>query len=278
MAQTTKTGTVNQPKGRIQVPSGGFIRATKKRSRRLIASIDGLEKQGKDHFALTAPGPICVISTDNGLDGVVQKFQDQKEIYIAEYRLGSIGNTNGKKRTLEDQAEVSAICSKIWENIVRDYNDALNSGARTVIVDTSTELWEILRMARFGKLTQVMPHHYAPVNAEFDGFIKDAYEHENVNLLLLHKLTEEWKNSADGKGSRTGEYKRSGFKGVAFAVQANTVVWRDPEESKIPDCFHVTVQDCRDDPTLNGVDLSGEECNFPTLAALILGGDPEEFL
>jgi hypothetical protein len=261
----------------IHVPSGGFVRADKKIDRRLIASVDGLEKQGKDHFALTAPGPICIISTDNGLDGVVQKFQEEKEIYIAEYRV-TLAATGMKKRTLEDMQELANACDKIWSNIMRDYNDAMESGARTVIVDTATELWEVLRMARFGKLAQVKPHHYAPVNAEFDGFIKDAYGHQGVNLLLLHKLTEEWKDGADGQGRRTGEYKRSGFKGVAFAVQVNAAVWRDPEEKKIPDCFHCTVQDCRHDPSLNGVDLEGLDCNFPVLAAMVLGGDPEEFL
>ena len=270
-----KTGAA-QSGARIQVPPGGFVRANKAFARRLICSIDGLEKQGKDHFALTAPGPICVISTDVGLDGVVQKFQDLKEIYIAEYRV-ALGPKGGRKQTLEDMQEVAAACSKIWAGILRDYQDALDSGARTVIVDTATEVWEILRMARFGKLTQVMPHHYGPVNAEFDGFIKDAYEREGVNLILLHKLTEEWKNDSAGKGSPTGTFRRSGFKGVAFAVQVNAVVYRDAEEEKIPDAFHVTIQDCRHNPSLNGIDLSGAECTFPYLAALVLDGTPEEF-
>ena len=275
MAFQAKGNKAMAPSG-IRVPSGGFRRADTPIARRIICSIDGLEKQGKDHFSLTAPGPICVISTDQGLDGVVQKFQAKKEIYIADYRI-SLAATGLKKRTLEDMQELSSACNKIWSNIVRDYNEALESGARTVIVDTATELWEILRMARFGKLTQIMPHHYAPVNAEFDGFIKDSYEHPGVNLILLHKLKEEWKNSADGKGNKTGEYERAGFKGVAFAVQVNAVVWRDKDEEKVPNCFHITVQDCRHDPSLNGLDLAGEDCNFPTLAALVLGGEPEEF-
>jgi hypothetical protein len=225
---------------------------------------------------LTAPGPICVISMDLGLEGVIQKFQSLKEIYVAEYHV-TLAATGLKKRTLEDMQEVANACNSIWANIARDYNEAMDSGARTVVIDTATKLWEVLRMARFGKLAQIMPHMYAPTNAEFDEFIKDAYEHPGVNLVLIQQLKEEWKNSADGKGNKTGGYEVAGFKGTAYAVQVNAVTWKDEDERKVPDKFHLTITNCRHNPTLDGIDLSGEECNFPTLAALVLDGDPSEF-
>lgn len=277
MAQTNKAAVVGV-RSSVKVPQGGFVRANLETGKALVCSVDGLEKQGKDHFGLTGPGPVCIISTDIGVDGVVQKFQKVKEIYIAHYRLGFEGNA--KKRSLEDMQEIASICDKTWSNITRDYHQALDDGARTIICDTGTDLWEILRMARFGKLTQVMPHHYGPVNAEFDAFIKAAYDDQGqarANVIFLHKLKEEWKNGADGKGTRTGEYKRAGFAGMAFAVQVNAVVWRDAEDPKVPSCFHCTIQDCRHDPSLNQMDLQGEECNFPTLAAMVLGADVEDF-
>src|SRR5262249_32450037 len=145
---------------------GGWVRATTAAKQRIIGTVDGLEKCGKDNFALTSPGPIGVLSLDLGLDGVVQKFQNKKEIWVAEHRV----NTT-KLRAEHSMEEVADVATEAWDNIVRDYDELLSSGAKTGIIDTGTELWEILRLARFGKLDQVMPRHYASVNAEFKELI-----------------------------------------------------------------------------------------------------------
>lgn len=218
--------------------------------------MDGLEKRGKNHFALSAPGPVGILSLDLGLDGVVQKFQNKKEIWVAEHRV----NTTALRaqHNMEDVAEVA---NEAWNNIMRDYDEMLASGAKSGIIDTATELWEILRLARFGKLDQVRPHHYGPVNAEFREVIRKAYD-TDMNLLLLHKMKDEYKND-----SRTGDVKRSGFSDMGFLVQVIVQCWRD--EEKAPDCFHATVVDCRQDPTLNGFDMQGEMATFPTLAQLV---------
>lgn len=276
------TGNSTKPGAGIRVPSGGFKRADAPVARRLICTIDGLDKQGKTHFGLTAPGPIAVINTDNGLDGVVQKFQSDKEIMVADYQI-NLNSGRVSKPTLEQMNEIASICAKVWTNIMRDYTEALDGGARTVLCDTGTELWEILRMARFGKLTQVMPHHYGPVNAEFRDFVRMAYDRtraggypEDVNLIMQHKLKEEWKNGSDGKGTKTGEYERAGMKDIAFLVQVAAVAWRE-DDVPVPDCFHLTVTNCRHNPELAGQDLQGDMANFPTLAGAVLGVDPDEF-
>lgn len=287
MAQVSRGGggAAGGRTSQMRIPKGGFKRAGSPVAKRLITSIDGLEKQGKDHFGFTAPGPIGVISLDIGIDGVIQKFQDKKEIWVADYRVG-VGLTGSlKKPTLEDMQAVSDVCAKVWAGIVKDYLDIMDGGARSVIIDTGSELWEILRMARFGKLTQVMPHHYGPVNAEFREFIRAAYDRtrengypEDVNLIMLHKLKDEWRDGADGKGHRTGEYKRAGMSDAGFLVQVNAVAWRDPTELAVPNCFHLTVTDCRQNPDMAGTDLSGDLCTFPNLAGLVLDCNPEEFL
>jgi len=55
---------------------------------------------------------------------------------------------------------------------------------RTLIFDTGTEAWELCRMARFGKLAQVMPQHYTEVNSEFRALVKAAYERKDLNVFL----------------------------------------------------------------------------------------------
>ena len=56
--------------------------------RRLIASLEGREKVGKTHFALTAPPPILFFNIDIGTEGVVGKFQEAgKKVFLYDVRI-----------------------------------------------------------------------------------------------------------------------------------------------------------------------------------------------
>jgi len=215
---------------------------------RIIMSIDGLEKQGKTHFALTAPGPIAMFSTDIGEEGVVSKFED-KDIWIMS--IDKVG---------EDSAEEAP---KEYARFHKAYTSMLRGDdVRTIILDTATEIWEILRMARFGRLTQVMPYQYGPVNAEYRALIRGAYNY-NKNLILLHKMKPKYVND-----KRTSEYERAGFSDTGFLVQVNTQIYRySPEDGGE---FVLYVKDCRQEASLAGEEFVGSMCNFPFLASMIL--------
>ena len=55
----------------------GFAPIKKLDRTRLIVSVEGLEKRGKTHFAMTAPPPIAYFDMDIGAEGVVNKFEDR---------------------------------------------------------------------------------------------------------------------------------------------------------------------------------------------------------
>ena len=159
-----------------KMKKAGFIEAKERADQpRIIMSVVGLEKQGKTHFALSAPGPISMFSTDVGEEGVVCKFWDEKEIHIMD-----ISPANEDEP--EDADEEFARFHKAYMAMLR------GDEVRTILVDTATEIWELLRMARFGRLTQVMPYQYGPVNKEYRLLIRAAYNHDK-NLILLHKMT-----------------------------------------------------------------------------------------
>jgi hypothetical protein len=248
--------------------SSGFVLAESRVKPRLIASIDGLEKCGKDHFSFTAPGPIAVISIDTGLEGVIQKFQKDKKIYVSDHQLPL---TEGM--TIEKAAELSRV---VWKGIRADYADALATpDIRTIVCDTGTEMWESCRMSWFGKLTEVMPHHYAKPNGEWRNLVRMAFDGDK-QVLFLHKLKDEYV----GK-NRTGEFKRSGMSDMGFLVQMAGRCWKDAAVQAVPDKFHFLITDCRHKPELEGLDFPGEECNFPTVASWVLYGDDQhvkEFL
>jgi hypothetical protein len=225
---------------------------------RIIVSVAGLEKQGKTHFALTAPGPVALFSTDIGEEGVTEKFEKEKEVWVKDVA-----------RIDEDAAEEAPA---EWDRFKSAYLDLMKgSEVRSIVVDTATEIWELLRMARFGRLTQVMPYQYGPVNAEFRALIREAYKWDK-NLILLHKMKAQYIND-----KRTGEWERAGFSDMGFLVQVNTQVYRyDPESGGE---FCLWVKDCRQNPDLAGEVFEGEGCSFPMLAMNVLPNvDPSAWM
>jgi hypothetical protein len=246
---------------------GSFTIANQPAPRRLVLAIDGLEKTGKTRLALTAPGPLAYMSLDIGVEGVIEPFQTEKVIHLAEY--GVRVEKGDTQDTLIKKAEPE------WARFLKDYKDIVIPGLkagtiRTCIWDTATEVWELLRLARLGKLQQVLPHHYVGVNSEFQNLLREVYETPG-NLILLHKLKAEWKdNPATGKGQKTGLYERAGYAGTGFLVQVNASCWRERmngDPAGMPSgSFHVTLRDSRQNATVAGTDLSDEMCTFGWIA------------
>lgn len=266
MAVATKVGVAASP-GSI---GGTFQIANQQAKKRLIVAVDGLEKEGKTHFALTAPGPIAYQSIDIGDEGVVEQFQSVKLIHKADYNMPPL------QKGTSPEAQM-ALMGPVWENFLSDFRLAVGhvktGKVRTIIWDTASEVWELMRVARLGKLTQVMPHNYVALNAEFRGLIREIYD-SSANMVLLHKLKAEWKdNPTTGKGSKTGGYERAGFADTGFLVQINCTAWREknPETGMRTGPFHLTVRDCRQNPQVAdkggpvGLDLTDEMASFSWL-------------
>jgi hypothetical protein len=226
-----------------------FVRAEKELTRRIIISLTGEEKSGKNHTAFTAPSPIYTHSFDIGLDGVIQKFQKSKVMFTADYELTvQPGEASA--------GEVAEAADKVWAQFVSNYRDGLAScGSGTTVIDTDTEAWELLRLARFGKIAQVQPHHYGPVNAEFRDLVRESYDHD-ANVFLLSKRTAVWENVVDAsgkeRGRKTGETARKGFSDLPFLVQVVATTERDGSD------FSVTIEDCRMNPEANGVTVPND--------------------
>ena len=238
----------------------GFKEADREIRPRIIMSVAAKEKQGKTHFALEAPGPIALFNLDIGTEGVIHKFPD--------------------KLIIEQQIEIPAVTTtviseaqKIWEGFKKANNAVLRSPSiRTVIYDTATELWELIRLAKLGKLTKVLPHNYTDCNAEFRRIIRKAYGSDK-NVILLHKMKAEWVND-----KRTGKYERAGFTDTGFLVQVDATIERLPD---LPDDatpqFMLVVNESRHNPTLRGAEFAGPDmCTFQMLAALTIEGTTPE--
>jgi hypothetical protein len=220
------------------------VRDRKKGRPHIISAVDGQEKNGKTHLGLTMPGPIAIINSDTGLEGVVEKFENEKAIVKFDFDHRDANNYK--------QWE------KMWVDVKKAYRNALRSkDIRSILCDTGTEMWELIRLARFGKLDQVMPHHYGPVNKEFRDLIREAYDSDK-NVMFLHKMKQEYVND-----KFTGKYERAGMKDMAYLVQVNMrTFWTE-------DGFAVKIIDCRQNAALKGEVITEPLNDFLTIAQMV---------
>lgn len=238
----------------------GFVRSAAPRGERLICLVYGKEKTGKNHFSFTAPPPIYMQSLDVGNEGVIQKFHKDKEIYVAEYGLEEMHPDDAADPNL-----VAEAANKVWLQFQADFYQAVEGADKaggTVVWDTETEVWELIRLARFGVLNPPSGANrgsvWGPVNAEMRRMIRAPYSKDSVNFIMLEKVKDEYKND-----KKTGEKQRAGFGDSAFLAQVVAATTRRGDE------FGLVVTDCRDNPGMNGIEVPLND--FDMLRSMVLG-------
>ena len=240
---------------------GNFELVSEDMPHRLIWRSFGPEKSGKNHFGLTAPGPVAIQSFDIGLEGVVEKFRKEgKEVRRTEYEFDK-----------NDCSQEAAI--ELRDRFIEDFETALKV-ARTIQWDTETELWEVWRYAEFGEASDA-PKNYVALNAKYRDLIQRAYN-ADVNLQLIQKVKEKWgtvkKINRQGQSVDspypTGEMEPTGFKELGYLVQANLRHSWSKEEG-----FVVHVLNCR-----QNMEIAGESypaLSFPEMGQLVFPDSSE---
>lgn len=275
---------------------------------RIVIAVDGLDKAGKDHFALSAPKPLLLLDFDMGSEGV--KGADHP--LIVKSKPFAFRPTEVIFEEEDENVRAKALVEAAWPHHLRfrkTYLDALRKPlvrtpdgrqlmARTIVVDTGSEAWEMMRYAEFGKVTKVMPHHYTAVNSQMRDLVRAALE-SNVNVIWLHQLKADWNESADGKARKTGVLNRAGFERMANLVQANFLVYRvpriddgkvvkwgwgegkffyapTPREGDADLGFRMVCGNNRHDPSMEGLELANEAIDFRTVARVMLPNSTDE--
>lgn len=265
------------------------------RARRLILSVCGRGGHGKNHFAFSAPRPIrCLTidpSTRDCLDQMEEAGEDVSGIELVEFAAPAPSFWGDTKRVQADAKDQ-------WEKFLEENEDILGKKveARTVIWDTSTELYDTALQSDFGKTDQLMYYQRAVTNRVFSRVL-DAYRATDLNLILLHRLKEQWveetkKVRVRGGGTenradrvRSGEWEREGFKKIEYLIQAEVhVLKRDAEEEDedLSNRFGMRVVKCTRTPSLEGTEWWGttakgrNKVTFPWLAQAIYPGTTRE--
>lgn len=262
MTSNTDTKTITELKAM------GFSDDYVETPRRLIISSSGREKTGKSTFALTGPPPIIYLNVDVGTEGVVSKFQDLgKQVLLYDIRV--------PKKTSTTSSEQQSVYLPLWTSTQNAVKKAYSLHEGTVVWDTATEIYELARLAKLGKLTQVMPHNYVEVNNEFRELLRVAYD-SPMNTVFIHKVKPKWVG-----GNRTSEYEVAGFGDMDYLAQVNLIHYREQTDEGV--VFSAYIKDCRQNTSVTGDVLrgmpldDGEQrtvdplCNFEMLLSMVHG-------
>lgn len=179
-----------------------YRKATDDIKPRLIGLSDGEPGSRKTSFWLEGPGPIVVFSLDQGLEGVVERYQHDKDIYVKEYEWLPTEETS------QEDAQT------LRNDFISDFEHAIQH-ARTVIIDKETDLWELFRYAEFGA-PKDSPLNYPALNQRYRRII-NMPKATNINFGCIDGMKDEWvpkinkKTGAQGAAS-SGARIRAGFK------------------------------------------------------------------
>lgn len=227
-----------EPKTLSDLKRIGFVEAPSEvTNKRVIASIASIDKEGKTDLSLSGPPPVYYIDIDVGGSGILEKFKAAgKEVYV--YKLRFI-REEVNQQLWEEQ----------WEGFREVFVSALGLTEGTVIVDTASEMYELCRLARLGRLEQVPPLKYVEVNKEMRELLRLAYE-STMNVVLVHKMKPEWIG-----GQKTTNLEIIGWSDTEYNTQLNlrpyTVEEKDKKGEPVTH-FWVKVRNCRMNARMTG--------------------------
>lgn len=190
------------------------------------------EKRGKTTFAFSFPGPIYYFNFDHRYKPLLKSNPDLKtKLHIADYTVPPEPTT--------DEAD------EVLERFLADYEDALNSGPGTTVVDTASQLWELIGFVKVSRIMEKRTKmaeakwrkNLAPGSkAEFDpdsvlrqqfdwgaanqlmsAIILSTRENPQMNGVFINRANEKY----DERGGATGQYQYKGWKGLPALVDVN---------------------------------------------------------
>lgn len=246
--------------------------------RSIFTSIEGEEKTGKTHLALTLASPhfkTGVLDLNNGLGGVVHKRV--KEIGSGHIRVARHLMPEG-----EDKAKIKTLAKARWAEVRTDFLTSIKDN-RYTFVDSGTEVWLLARQKSFGdakaeKGSKAGSLDYEEANSSTRGLFGMHNQFGN-HLVVTHQMDDEWKqqknpDTGSMKSVRTGKRVFDGFKEIPFMIE---VVLRTEKRVTNEGMFFVaTLVTCRFAPKLEGTEFSEElgQFNLPFIYSYIT--DTEE--
>ena len=247
----------------FQAPA--VLRGVKKR--RLLVGCDGPPDSGKSEFALSAPGPGLAICLDRGLDPLFDNRQPpaSRQSDWAFQVITAPLQTQTKQETFQEYWA-------LFRDTVK--RAAANPNARTLLLDGDSDSWELQRLAAFGTLSQIPSIRYTEVNAARRAFYARLWDSGKI-IIATNKIRKVYKNKMlpdgtvakdpnSGKDIREWDgktYERQGFDDQEYLWQIQlTHMYSETKQQ-----WGIRIKKCKVDPSLVGMELWGNDCNFQSL-------------
>lgn len=177
-----------------------FSQATDEVRKRIIANSAGEVGSGKTEWWLGAPAPIVILTMDQGLEGVIEPFAREKEIYVATYDLGLTPKEEGDDSPTELDQDTAI---EMRNKYILDYESAIRDGARTVIQDRETDFWYLCSYAEFGDPKTGNPKDWDALKNVQRRLIAMA-KASDINLGIIQGMKNEWVSQVNKKTGTKG--------------------------------------------------------------------------
>jgi hypothetical protein len=221
----------------------------------LRVNIWGEPKTGKTSFTLTWPRPIHFFNFDHGFMELLLKHPEwQDQFFYENYYLPA-------NPTLE-QGEA------VLQQFVDDWQEAAQVEGGTMIVDTATDLKELVTFVKVSQkleekikklkaknpnadedTVQIMRPDYAPRNQLMRAILSLPALTDHKNVVYVWKAREKY----SGNGAPTGQFEGDLFKDAPYIAQATMATKRLGFGKNTS--FTKVIEDNRFDPSLNGADF-----------------------
>lgn len=189
-----------------------YVKASNTPKSRIIGASFGEPGTGKTSFWLGAPGPIVVQSLDMGLEGVVEPFTEQKDIYVAEYEWNPT----------DDQEDMQELAIQLRDKFIEDFIYAI-ANAKTVVWDKETDVYELFRYAEFGAPNDT-PRDYPVLYQRYRRYINMVKPLE-INFGVVQGMKTPWVQKTSGTGAaqlaKTKDRVRKGMDEIEGLVHVN---------------------------------------------------------
>lgn len=253
-------------------------------------SIHGLEGCGKTRFAATAPDPIGLLALDKKSKRTFAKIAEELGITYIANTEPILSDKDAIKLALSDNVEeIKEAYKRVYEKtLTMGMKFAAHRDIQTIVVDTTSQLFEYIMFSHFGRRNQIKPTSRSAPNQDMIDFI-NALRAKNV--VLIHRSKEIWKNTgkyaANGEPIKepSGKFEQDGFRGIGGFCTAvvemtnnKTVVVPPPDEDghekAMSKKFQMRVVTCQTNSMLEGqlltdYGISGADITWDNLLTVL---------
>jgi len=229
----------------------GFQRIKPIRIKRIAMEVSAETKAGKTRLILTMTPPVAILNFDRSLNDILPEFPDVDLIVKDFSQKYSEGEVVGQAQAEMLEREFGAAYRALLDN----------KHVRSIGIDKGTTLWEVMRYAEWGKITNIKAHHYVPVNARMRRYMS-AYLSHDKNLIVTHDTKEEWLDEKP-----TGRMLVDGFKYTPSLMQVNASMWREKEGDRE---FKMLITGCGTNADLVGWEFVNADIDFKKIAPMVM--------